>query len=161
MADERYSLRLVRTADAGLIDIGLLTIETGEMISNQYKYVLASNSPRRKELLAGLGIDFEVRVLSDIDESYPVTLPVADIAEFIAAKKAEAYRATMGADELIITADTVVICGDEVMGKPADKADAQRMLHRTRPPRHNGRLSDHAPAAAPIQRDHRGDVQGA
>ena len=126
MADERYSLRLVRTADAGLIDIGLLTIETGEMISNQYKYVLASNSPRRKELLAGLGIDFEVRVLSDIDESYPVTLPVADIAEFIAAKKAEAYRATMGADELIITADTVVICGDEVMGKPADDADACR-----------------------------------
>ena len=100
------------------------------MISNQYKYVLASNSPRRKELLAGLGIDFEVRVLSDIDESYPVTLPVADIAEFIAAKKAEAYRATMGADELIITADTVVICGDEVMGKPADAADACRMLRQ-------------------------------
>ncbi len=100
------------------------------MISNQYKYVLASNSPRRKELLAGLGIDFEVRVLSDIDESYPVTLPVADIAEFIAAKKAEAYRATMGADELIITADTVVICGDEVMGKPADDADACRMLRQ-------------------------------
>ena len=100
------------------------------MISNQYKYVLASNSPRRKELLAGLGIDFEVRVLSDIDESYPVTLPVADIAEFIAAKKAEAYRATMGAEELIITDDTVVICGDEVMGKPADDADACRMLRQ-------------------------------
>ena len=95
-----------------------------------YHIILASNSPRRRELLGGLGIDYEVRVLSDIDESYPATLPVADIAEFIAAKKAEAYRATMGADELIITADTVVICGDEVMGKPTDDADACRMLRQ-------------------------------
>ena len=94
-----------------------------------YHIILASNSPRRRELLGGLGIDYEVRVLNDIDESYPATLPVADIAEFIAAKKADAYRATM-ADELIITADTVVICGNEVMGKPTDEADACRMLRQ-------------------------------
>ena len=95
-----------------------------------YHIILASNSPRRRELLGGLGIDYEVRVLSDIDESYPATLPVADIAEFIAAKKADAYRATMADDELIITADTVVISGNEVMGKPTDEADACRMLRQ-------------------------------
>ena len=95
-----------------------------------YHIILASNSPRRRELLGGLGIDYEVRVLSDIDESYPATLSVADIAEFIAAKKADAYRATMADNELIITADTVVICGDEVMGKPTDEADACRMLRQ-------------------------------
>ena len=95
-----------------------------------YHIILASNSPRRRELLGGLGIDYEVRVLSDIDESYPATLPVADIAEFIASKKADAYRATMADNELIITADTVVICGNEVMGKPTDEADACRMLRQ-------------------------------
>ena len=95
-----------------------------------YHIILASNSPRRRELLGGLGIDYEVRVLSDIDESYPATLPVADIAEFIAAKKADAYRATMADNELIITADTVVICGNEVMGKPTDEDDACRMLRQ-------------------------------
>ena len=95
-----------------------------------YHIILASNSPRRRELLGGLGIDYEVRVLSGIDESYPVTLPVADIAEFIAAKKADAYREKMADGELLITADTVVICGDEVMGKPVDEADACRMLRK-------------------------------
>lgn len=95
-----------------------------------YHVILASNSPRRRELLAGLGIDYEVRVLSGVDESYPETLPVADIAEYIAAKKAETYRQTMGDGELIITADTVVVCGDEVMGKPTDEADASRMLRQ-------------------------------
>lgn len=102
------------------------------MLDNIKKYhiVLASNSPRRKELLAGLGIDYDVRVLSDIDESYPNNLPVADIAGFIAHKKAEAYRPTMADDELLITADTVVICDNEVMGKPVDEADAHRMLRQ-------------------------------
>jgi septum formation protein len=85
-----------------------------------YHVILASNSPRRRELLGGLGIDYEVRVLSDIDESYPDTLSVMDIAEYIAAKKAEAYRAMMTEHDLVITADTVVICGDEVMGKPVN-----------------------------------------
>ena len=92
------------------------------------KYVLASNSPRRRELLAGLDLDFEVRVIDGIDESYPESLPAADVAQYIAEKKAEAYRASMQADELIITADTVVIVGDDILGKPKDEADAERML---------------------------------
>ena len=90
--------------------------------------VLASNSPRRKELLAGLGMPFEVRVMEGIDESYPEDLPVSEVALYIAGKKADAYREKMGDNELIITADTVVIVDDEILGKPHDKADAIRML---------------------------------
>lgn len=95
---------------------------------NKYHIILASNSPRRKELLAGIDADFEVRIIQGIDESYPDSLPTRDIAEYISRKKAAAYRQTMAADELVITADTVVILGREVMGKPHDEADACRML---------------------------------
>lgn len=92
------------------------------------KIVLASNSPRRKELLAGLDIPFEVRVLDNIDESYPEILPTKEIAGYISKKKADAYRQTMADDELIITADTIVVLGQEVMGKPKDDEEARRML---------------------------------
>lgn len=94
----------------------------------KYKLILASNSPRRKELLAGLGVPFEVRVLQDIDEHYPENLPVNEVARYIAKEKADAYRRIVAPDELIITADTVVIVGDEILGKPMDEADAVRML---------------------------------
>ena len=93
-----------------------------------YHVILASNSPRRKELLAGLDLPFQVRVLQNIDESYPADLPTEQIAEFISKKKAQSYAKTMADDELVITADTVVILGNEVMGKPKDEADARRML---------------------------------
>ena len=98
------------------------------MTRRTFKIILASNSPRRKELLSGLDVDFEVRVLAGIDESYPASLPTMQIAEYISKKKAAAYRETMAVDELVITADTVVILGDEVMGKPKDDAEACRML---------------------------------
>ena len=94
----------------------------------KYKLILASNSPRRKELLAGLGVPFEVRVLQDIDEHYPESLPVNEVARYIAKEKADSYRRIVAPDELIITADTVVIVGDEILGKPVDEADAVRML---------------------------------
>lgn len=100
------------------------------MNCDQYRIVLASNSPRRKELLAGLGLPFEVRVLEGIDESYPHNLPVSEVALYIAGLKADAYRTTMASDELIITADTVVIFGDMILGKPQDEADACHMLRR-------------------------------
>ncbi len=93
-----------------------------------YKVILASNSPRRKELLAGIDLDFTVRVIDGIDESYPTDLPTKDIAAFISQKKAAAYRQTMSSDELVITADTIVVLDDVVMGKPQDDADACRML---------------------------------
>ena len=93
-----------------------------------YRIFLASNSPRRKELLSGLGIPFEVRVNGDIDESYPSDLPPEAIPLHISRKKAAAYLQTMSADELIITADTVVVASGEILGKPADASDAHRML---------------------------------
>ena len=99
------------------------------MVARDYHIILASNSPRRKELLAGIDVNFDVRVIPDIDESYPASLPTKDIAEYISRKKATVYRQQMASDELIITADTIVVLGSEVMGKPHDEADASRMLH--------------------------------
>ena len=75
---------------------------------SQYKIVLGSNSPRRRELLAGLDIDFEVQTIPDIDESFPKTLRSDEVPVYIARKKAEAYISSMSADELLITADTIV-----------------------------------------------------
>lgn len=94
----------------------------------KYKVILASNSPRRKELLAGLGVDYEVRTLPDVDESYPETLQGADIPLYIAKEKADAYVAMMQPGELMITADTIVWLDGKVLGKPQDKEDALQML---------------------------------
>lgn len=94
----------------------------------QYKIVLCSNSPRRKELLKGLGLNFQTRIIDGIDESYEKSLPGEDIAKMISEKKAESYKATMSSDELIITADTIVYVDGEVLGKPQNKIDAARML---------------------------------
>ena len=93
-----------------------------------YNIVLASGSPRRKELLAGLGLQFEVRLLPGIDESYPEGLTGEEIAQTISRKKAEAYRPTLQTDELILTADTIVYLDGQVLGKPSDAEDARRML---------------------------------
>jgi len=95
----------------------------------KYKIILASNSPRRKELLGGLGLKFEVRTLQGIDESFPQDLKGEDIPKYISGQKAKAYRATMADDELIITADTIVYVDGEVLGKPKDEADAKSMFH--------------------------------
>ncbi|MCR5779972.1 MAG: Maf-like protein [Bacteroidaceae bacterium] len=95
----------------------------------KYKLILASNSPRRRELLSGLGLDFEVRVLPGIDESHPAELQGGDIPLFISKKKADAYVASLQPDELLITADTIVWLDGEVLEKPKDEADACRMLH--------------------------------
>ena len=111
----------------------------------KYKIILASNSPRRRELLAGLDVNFEVKVLNGIDESYPDDLDAYQVAEFIAQKKAEAYRSLLDNDEsslvenLVLTADTVVVApaADEqndqegkgiILGKPKTADDAVRML---------------------------------
>lgn len=104
-----------------------------------YKIILASNSPRRKELLAGLDMPFEVKVLKGIDESYPSTLSSYETAQYIASKKADAYRGLLADGILILTADTVVIAPTEdeqndkegrgiILGKPKDAEDAKRML---------------------------------
>ena len=121
------------------------------------KIILASNSPRRKELLAGLGIPYDVFVLQGIDESYPDDLPANEVAEYIARKKAKAYvnvnpnvnpkflqsgvqtlgasgqaeRSTLNSQlSIILTADTIVVCDGEILGKPHDADDACAMLRK-------------------------------
>ena len=92
------------------------------------KIILSSNSPRRKELLRELGIDFEVHVIQGIDEGYPKNLPVEKVPQYIACEKAGAYTVAEG--EVLLTADTVVVLGNEILGKPHDEADAMQMLRR-------------------------------
>lgn len=95
----------------------------------KYNIILASNSPRRKELLAGLGIDYKVRVVDDVDESFPKDeLSPDEVPLYLASKKAQANCAIMEDNDLIITADTVVISDKEVLGKPSDKEEATKML---------------------------------
>ena len=94
----------------------------------KYKVILASNSPRRKELLAGLGVEYEVRTLPDVDESYPETLKGADIPLYISKEKADAYRNMMQSGDLMITADTIVWLDGKVLGKPEGREGAVEML---------------------------------
>ncbi len=94
----------------------------------KYRIVLASNSPRRRELLSRLGVEYEVRTLAGVDESCPPQLRGADIPLYIARKKADAYRTLLRRDELMITADTIVWLDGRALGKPAGRADAVRML---------------------------------
>lgn len=96
----------------------------------KYKVVLASNSPRRKELLQRLGITFKVRTLFGIDESYPESLRGEDIVRYISRNKANAYRASMAPDELLITADTIVYLEGKTMGKPKGADEAKDMLRQ-------------------------------
>ena len=92
------------------------------------KLLLASASPRRKHLLAALDVDFDVRVLPDIDETFHDSLPASEAAEYISNKKASAYQHLLAADDILITADTTVVLGTLVLGKPVDDADARHML---------------------------------
>ena len=104
----------------------------------KYSVVLASNSPRRKELLSGLGVNFSVKTLPDVDESFPDTLKGEEIPLFIARKKADAYKvlfSSVNSNEveeplLVITADTIVWIEDEVLGKPANATEARAMLSK-------------------------------
>jgi len=94
----------------------------------KYRILLGSASPRRKELLAGLDIPFEVKLLSDVDEIYPETLQKEEIPLFLARLKADAYKDLLGEYDLLITADTIVWLDGNVYGKPRDEGEAKEML---------------------------------
>ena len=98
------------------------------MLNNLAKYdvVLGSNSPRRRELLNDMGVKFRVEAIKGIDETYPANLPVEDIPVFLARIKAEGHP--LMPNELLITADTVVVLDEAVLGKPTSEKDAHRML---------------------------------
>ena len=95
-----------------------------------YDIILASNSPRRKELLQRLGLPFKVRTLFGVDESFPENLRGEDIALYIARKKADAYKSSMSSKELLITADTIVCLDGVVMGKPYGAENAKTILRQ-------------------------------
>jgi septum formation protein len=99
------------------------------MLSNltNFQIILGSQSPRRQELLNGLNIHFEVKVI-DVEETYPSQLVGVDIPMYLAEKKADAFLDSMNENTLLITADTIVWHEGRVFGKPTDKADATRML---------------------------------
>lgn len=94
----------------------------------RYRIILASASPRRKELLSKLDIDFTVKVLHDVDESFPASLSVVQVPQYISRKKADAYRQEMQENDMVITADTVVAVGRRILGKPKSAEEAQVML---------------------------------
>ena len=102
------------------------------MLDNLKKYniLLASKSPRRRELLQQLRIPFHIITIGGIDESYPATVPPLEVAQYISNKKADVYQQRIIDDEMIITADTLVICDDEIMGKPKDADEAVEMLRK-------------------------------
>ena len=101
------------------------------MLDNLKKYniVLASKSPRRQELLKGIGVEFAI-LTKEVDESYPSRLPSIDVAPFLSLKKAKAFEdAELPENYMVITADTVVIVENEILGKPKDHDDAVRMMN--------------------------------
>ena len=96
----------------------------------KYNIVLASNSPRRKELLQRLGLPFRVRTLLGVDETWPRELRGADVPQYLSRKKAEAYRGSLADNELVITADTVVCIDGQVLGKPQNVNEPRLMLRQ-------------------------------
>ena len=100
------------------------------MLDNIRKYdvVLASKSPRRKELLGMLDVPFEIRVKDGIDESYPADMPAVEVAEYLSRLKGKAYAEDLRENEMVITADTIVILDGKIYGKPKNEDDAIDML---------------------------------
>ena len=95
---------------------------------NRYHIILASKSPRRQELLRGMGLNFEI-LTKETPENYPAELPLDEVPKYLSLQKSMAFtEEELPADYLLITSDTVVICENEILGKPKDKEDAERML---------------------------------
>ena len=97
-------------------------------MQRKYRVILGSQSPRRQELLRGLGIDFEVKTIDGQEELFPHDLPVEQILQYLAVQKAEALGEFIDDDTLLITADTIVTLDGGVFGKPKDRAEAYAML---------------------------------
>ncbi|MDO4462074.1 MAG: Maf family nucleotide pyrophosphatase [Bacteroidia bacterium] len=95
---------------------------------DKYNILLASNSPRRQELLAQMGVKFSVIVKQGIDESFPVDLPAENVPEYLANKKAKAYISDLKDNDLLITSDTVVVSDGKIIGKPHSEDEAREMI---------------------------------
>ena len=93
------------------------------------KLILASKSPRRYDLLKGMGLDFEVRA-KNTEENFPSSIPLSEVAGYLSELKAKAFQGEIGNNEIILTSDTVVILNGEFLGKPRDRNEAQQMLRK-------------------------------
>ena len=93
-----------------------------------YNLILASASPRRRQLLADCGIQFTLAEKFECDETFPATMPCCEVAQHISALKSNAYPNPLSEKEILLTADTVVIAENKILGKPADRAEAVEML---------------------------------
>jgi septum formation protein len=100
-----------------------------QLMKMNFKLILASNSPRRQQLLRELGLAYQVRIL-EVEESYPADLEADRVAEYLAIKKGKGHQTEMKQDELIITADTTVVIGQTVLNKPTDAEEACSMLRQ-------------------------------
>ena len=98
------------------------------MFSLTKPLILASNSPRRKQLLNEAGFEFDIEVIPT-DETFPDNMPVEEVAGYISQQKAEMFKSIENSNKLVLTADTVVIFENEILAKPLDKNDAFRMLN--------------------------------
>lgn len=99
-----------------------------EMDIKDKKIILASASPRRKELLGGLGVVFEVDTRNDFEETYSPQTPHDKIPEILSEGKSFGFHRPLTHDEILITSDTLVLCEDNVMGKPHNREEAYQML---------------------------------
>lgn len=93
-----------------------------------YNLILASASPRRRQLLADCGIQFTLAEKFECDETFPATMPCCEVAQHISALKSNAYPNPLSEKEILLTADTVVIAENKILGKPANRAEAVEML---------------------------------
>lgn len=101
-----------------------------------YRLLLASQSPRRRELIAGSGIPFTLTEKYACEEHYPATLAAEEVPAYLSRLKSEAYPTPLAENDILLTADTVVILDGEVLGKPKDREDALRMVARLAGNRH-------------------------
>lgn len=99
-------------------------------IADRFHIILASKSPRRRQLLRDAGFEFTLADSFEVEEIYPETLAAEEVAEFLSNLKADAYPVALKGNDVLITSDTVVVADGEVMGKPADYDDAFRMLSK-------------------------------
>ncbi len=97
---------------------------------NNYIILLASKSPRRQELMQLLDLKFEIPDPIEVEETYPLTLPPEKVPEYLSQKKAAAYLSSLKEDEILVTADTVVILESEILGKPHSENEAKEMLRK-------------------------------
>lgn len=103
---------------------------------NEFRLILASQSPRRQQLLADAGLKYELAPRFECDEVFPDDMPADDVAGYLSKLKSEAYPEALGESDILLTADTVVVVDNDILGKPASREDAIAMIKRMSGRRH-------------------------